>query len=191
MTTGAILLAAGLSRRFGSIKLNALLPDGSTLLEKTSRLLQSNISEIIVVTRPALLDAGVLANTGFTRQQIVVCPDADQGMGHSLAFGIRSLPAHWDACLVCLADMPFINASTLQQIHTRASRDRILIPTYQQQRGHPVAFGRDFFTELTQSRGDTGGRDVIKNHPDQLVLVELDDIGILQDIDTPEDLPAC
>ncbi len=191
MTTGAILLAAGFSRRFGSIKLTAMLPGNTTVLASTSRLLQNNVDELIVVTRPALFDAEVFASTDIPEQQIVLCPDAELGMGHSLACGIRALPAHWDACLVCLADMPFIKPSTLQQICSRADRSRIVIPAYQGQRGHPVCFGRDFFTELAQSQGDTGGRDVIKSHPEQLDLLEMDDAGILQDIDTPEDLPAC
>lgn len=191
MTTGAILLAAGFSRRFGSIKLNALLPDGRTVLQQSCHLLQSQFDNIIVVTRPALLDAGVFAGTGFSNPHLVLCPDAEQGMGHSLACAMRSLPAHWDACLVCLADMPFIKPSTLQLIHGRASKGRILIPAYQHQRGHPVCFGRDFFTELEQSKGDTGGRDVIKAHPDKVEVIDLQDAGILQDIDTPEDLSAC
>ena len=191
MTTGAILLAAGFSRRFGSIKLNALLPDGSTLLQRTSGLLQANFDNVIVVTRPALLDAGAFAGTRFSDEQIVLCHNADQGMGHSLACAVAALPGHWDACLVCLADMPFITTSTLQQIHANARKNRIVIPTYHHQRGHPVCFGRDFFAELQQSRGDTGGRDVIKAHPDKIKVIELDDAGILQDIDTPEDLSAC
>jgi len=191
MTTGAILLAAGFSRRFGSIKLNAVLPGGSTMLQHTSHVLQHNFNELIVITRPDLLDAGILSDTRFTDQQIVLCQEAELGMGHSLACGIRALPTHWDACLVCLADMPFIKASTLQKIRTKARKDSIVIPTFRHQRGHPICFGRDFFVELAQCRGDTGGRDVIKDHPDQVELVELDDAGILQDIDTPDELAAC
>jgi len=190
MTTGAILLAAGFSRRFGSIKLNAVLPDGRTVLQHTSHLLHRNFDELIVITRPALLEAGVLSGTLFSDQQIVLCQDAELGMGHTLTYGVRAIPAHWDACLVCLADMPFITASTLQQIRANASKNRIVIPAYRHQRGHPVCFGRDFFAELAQSHGDTGGRDVIKDHPDQIEVIELDDAGILQDIDTPEDLMA-
>lgn len=191
MTTGAILLAAGFSRRFGSIKLNARLADGSTVFRHTSDLLATVISEIIVVTRPALLEAGVLQHADLRQSQIVLCEDAELGMGHSLACGIRALPAHWDACLVCLADMPFLKAATLQQLQAAATPHRIVIPEYNQQRGHPVCFGRDFFAELAQSHGDTGGRDVIKRHADKVEPVAVDDAGILQDIDTPEDLSAC
>lgn len=185
------MLAAGFSRRFGSIKLSAMLANGNTVLQQTSRLLQYNIGDIIVVTRPALLEAGVLTGSGFDDTSIVLCQDSELGMGHSLACGIRALPGHWDACLVCLADMPFVKASTLQQILTRAAPDRIVIPQHQQQSGHPICFGRDFFSELAKSHGDTGGREVIKRHPDNIEVIAVNDAGILQDIDTPEDLSAC
>lgn len=191
MTTGAILLAAGFSRRFGDIKLNAVLPDGSTVLQQTARLLSDNINNVLVVTRPALLDANVLSKLTFSDEQIILCHDADQGMGHSLACAVRAIPVHWHACMVCLGDMPFLGASTLQQLQQNASSHEIIIPTFQGQRGHPVVFGRDFFAELSQSQGDTGGREVVRNHPDRVRLIELDDPGILQDIDTPEDIPAC
>lgn len=191
MTTGAILLAAGFSRRFGSIKLSAVLPDGSTVLQQTSRLLLGVTADVVVVTRPALRNAGVLDGTGFTDAQIVLCQDAELGMGHSLACGMRALPSHWDACLVCLADMPFIRASTLQLLQGRASQHRIIVPEYKHQRGHPICFGRDFFAELAQSQGDTGGREVIKHHAHKVEIIALDDPGILQDIDTPQDLTAC
>lgn len=191
MTTGAILLAAGFSRRFGDIKLNAVLPDGSTVLQKTARLLTDNINNVLVVTRPALLDANVLSKLTFSDQQIILCHDADQGMGHSLACAIRAIPEHWHACMVCLGDMPFLRPSTLQQLQQHASPHAIIIPTFQGQRGHPVVFGRDFFAELGRSQGDTGGREVVRNHPNRVQLIELDDPGILQDIDTPEDIPAC
>ncbi|HDZ09981.1 nucleotidyltransferase family protein [Pseudohongiella sp.] len=191
MTTGAILLAAGFSRRFGSIKLRAVLPDGSTMLQRTSRLLLSVTSDIMVITRPALRDTGVFDGTGLTDSQIVLCEDADLGMGHSLACGIRALPANWDACVICLADMPFIEPATLKQLLGKASHSRITVPEYKSQRGHPVCFGRDFFAELAQSQGDTGGREVIKHHPDKVDVMTLNDPGILQDIDTPQDLTAC
>lgn len=191
MTTGAILLAAGFSRRFGSIKLNAVLPDGDTVFQHTSRLLSGTFADIIVVTRPALRDAGVLAHSDISDSQIVLCHDANLGMGHSLACAMRALPQHWDACLVCLADMPFIKTSSLQKIVDSANPHRIVIPQFNNQRGHPICFGRDFFAELAQSQGDTGGRGVIGRHPDKVDLLTLDDAGILQDIDTPGDLSAC
>lgn len=191
MTTGAILLAAGFSRRFGSIKLNAVMADGRTVFQHTSHVLQSAVSEIIVVTRPALLAAGVLENSGFHPSQTVLCHDAELGMGHSLACGIRALPAHWDACLICLGDMPRIKTETLLQLQQAASPHRIIVPGFNQQRGHPICFGRDFFAELATSQGDTGGRDIIKRHATCVQLLPVNDAGIVQDIDTPEDLSAC
>lgn len=188
---GILLLAAGFSRRFGGIKLKALLPDGSTIFRKTLQNILQATDEILVVGRKELRDDG--AYDGFPasdEQTLVLCEDAEAGMGQSLAFGIEHLPGHWQSVLVCLADMPFIKPSTLIELMQNSREDRILIPVFDQQRGHPVSFGRQFFNELAQSHGDTGGRHLIRDHAQQVVEWPTDDRGILLDIDTPETLAA-
>jgi molybdenum cofactor cytidylyltransferase len=87
--------------------------------------------------------------------------------------------------------MPRIKTDTLQQLQQAASPHQIIVPEFNQQRGHPICFGRNFFAELAKSHGDTGGRDVIKRHANCVQLLPVSDAGIVQDIDTPEDLSAC
>lgn len=188
-STGAILLAAGFSRRFGGIKLEARLSDGSTLLQQCFNNVLQATENIIVVGRQELLQSGIYnflpKQTGI---QLLICPDAESGMGHSLAFAIKDIPQTWRSTLVCLGDMPFIKTETLKAIMAASSENNIVIPVWQSQRGHPVSFGRRYFKDLADSQGDTGGRNVIKQYPQHIKELQTDDVGVVQDIDTPEAL---
>ena len=87
------------------------------------------------------------------------------------------------------ADMPLIKCATLAAIvHELAAGRSLVAPTYQGQRGHPVGLGKRFGAQLLALDGDAGARDVIAAHQSELVLVECDDPGVLQDIDRREDL---
>lgn len=179
---GAIVLAAGFSNRFGNIKLCAPLPDGRSVFAHTLSAVAAAIDDIIVVTRD---EVAPLLPPHNARQ--LVFPDAEQGMGASLAYGISKVP-DWDGCLVCLADMPAVRPDTYIAIRDNLRPDRILVPRFQQQSGNPCAFSRRYFPELARLRGDRGGRVVIQQFPQSVDYLEVDDPAILLDIDTPDDL---
>lgn len=184
-TPGVILLAAGFSRRFGSIKLNALLPNGNSVAGQTLARIKAATDNILVVTRPELLHN--LLAAGSPPDQTVLCPDADKGMGHTLACGIQCIPA-WSGALVCLADMPFIETVTYTQLLNALSEDAIVVPEYRGQRGNPVGFGRKWFELLASATGDVGARGLIKEHADSIVRVAVEDEGVCRDVDVPGDL---
>jgi molybdenum cofactor cytidylyltransferase len=191
--TGVLLLAAGFSRRFGDIKLRARLRNGSSVFEQTLTRIAAATPRILVVTRPDLLDVPLTAQRvaqgldQSVRIDVVQCPDAHLGMGHTLAFGMAHLP-DWEGCLVSLGDMPFIATATYAQLLAALHHDTILLPQYAGEVGHPVGFGRDFFPALRAVQGDTGGRDVVRANRERVQLLPVGDAAILQDIDTPEDL---
>src|SRR5690606_29843509 len=135
--------AAGFSRRFGSIKLNALLPNGKTVFQQTLERIRGATDNILVVTRDELLDS--LLQAGAPKEKTVVCPDAELGMGHTLACGVRHMPEHWDGVLVCLADMPFVETSTYVTLLDALKPEVIVVPEYQGKRGNPVGFGGEWF----------------------------------------------
>jgi molybdenum cofactor cytidylyltransferase len=183
------LLAAGFSRRFGGIKLQAPLPDGNTILQRSFSNILQVTDNIIIVGREDLLSHGIY--DFLPRQsgvQLVMCDDAASGMAHSLVCAVKQIPNDWKSVLVCLGDMPFIQTDTLRAIIAASAESKIVIPVWQSQRGHPVSFGRDYFAELTASEGDTGGRHVIKKHKKNVQELQSTDQGILQDIDSPEAL---
>ena len=131
----AIILAAGFSTRFGSLKLCANLDNGLSVFAQTLERVSAALPHPIVVTRPEV--APLLAEFGA---HIEVFEGADQGMGATLAHSI-GLASDSAGCLICLADMPFIAVSTYQQISRQLSSNNIIIPSYHSKPGNPVAFG--------------------------------------------------
>ena len=182
MHIGALLLAAGFSNRFGGNKLLARLDNGSTVFAQTLDRLSPAVKEVVIVTRPDLISA-LEAN----ESQIQSFDDADQGMGASLAFGIK-FTRLWDACIVCLGDMPFVRTATYSLLIESADKERIVIPEYSGTRGNPVVFGCKHFDSLAELEGDSGGKSLLARHPQDLISIKVTDPAVLTDIDTPADL---
>lgn len=131
--------------------------------------------------------AAELREQGF---EIVCCPEDQNGLGASLAFGVRVTGGSigW---LVSLADMPYIKPKTAQTIAAHLRKGVIIVaPYFAGRRGHPVGFGRALGPQLGALTGDAGAVALIKSHRHLLVKVPCDDAGVLFDIDTPEDLAA-
>ena len=191
-TAGALVLAAGISRRFGGDKRSARLPSGTTVAAETLHHLSAAFDQVHVVLRDSDSDAFIESlSIAAPSAQFSRCKDAHLGMGHSLAHGV-ALVAEWDCLAVCLADMPFIQASTYLQLieafKAEAESGTILVPTYRSKRGHPVLFGSEHFPVMQLLRGDEGAKTVLKAQASNVRFVEIDDPAILQDIDQPADL---
>ena len=181
----ALVLGAGRGRRFGSDKRLARLPSGQTLLAATLARVLEVFERVVVVIR-ADDDPQVLGVD--SRVRVVRAAQADDGMGASLAAGISALDEDAQAVAVLLGDMPWIESGTLQALAGEARAGRIVLPVYQGQRGHPVIFGRDFWPALARVRGDQGGRQVVGGNPDACLWIEVEDAGVLRDVDVPRDL---
>ena len=181
------MLAAGYSRRFGADKRRLQLGDGRSLLSASLALPCSMLEEVWLVLRPDEAPAALDLPTGV---RIVQNPATAQGMGHSLAVGAERLLAESgaEAVAIFLADMPAIRRDSLETLFAHASANAIVLPSYQGKRGHPVLFGRAFWPQLAALSGDAGAKPVLQQHPEAVRIVELDDPGVLQDIDTPADL---
>ena len=188
-----VLLAAGYSTRFGSNKLLHPMPAGTPdagvpIALASARRFIEVLPEPVAVIRPRAQKLGTIrrdagCNTG-------VCKTAAEGMGVSLAEGVRAADdAHgW---VVALADMPYLRPDTVRIIAKALSEGAaIAAPSYRGERGHPVGFARRFLDDLSALRGDAGARDILKAHPDWITLYEVDDPGVLRDVDTPSDLEA-
>jgi molybdenum cofactor cytidylyltransferase len=177
-----ILLAADSGTRFGGDKLLFPLPDGTPVGVKAARNLLSGVDRGIAVVRPSDRRLADLLEAEGLR--VAFCPDAEAGMGTSLAFGV-SAAQDADGWLIALADMPFIQSDTIRSV---AGLLPIAAPQHQGRRGHPVGFAREFFCALTQLGGDQGARPLLDAHVARIHLFECEDCGIFADIDTPSDL---
>ena len=187
-----ILLAAGSSKRFGSNKLLQALPAGAPEagtpigLAAAKHLLDA-LPESIAVVRPRAQKLGKLLRDAGCNT--VVCKNAGEGMGTSLAAGVRAA-AEADGWVVALADMPFLRPETIRVIAKALSEGAaIAAPSYRGERGHPVGFARRFLEELSSLHGDSGARTLLDQHPDWVTAHEVEDPGVLRDIDKPSDLP--
>ncbi|GLQ32412.1 nucleotidyltransferase family protein [Litoribrevibacter albus] len=193
---GIIVLAAGQSRRFGSQKLLYPLKmdsqrDAQPMLGWTIENLKQVSDQLLVVVdanQPELINLLRSLDVDY-----VVNHHAEQGLGVSLACGINAISDEWDMAMIALGDMPFVQSESYQTLKHAAFPNAIVVPEVELasgefKRGNPVVFGRAFFEELALLDQDQGGRDVIKNHQDSVISVVIDDSGLLQDIDQPDDL---
>jgi len=184
----ALLLAAGRGTRFDPAgvqnKLLAPLPDGTPVACAAARALLATMSNVIAIVRPgaealahALNDAG--CNVFFST-------DAERGMGASLAAGVRATPDA-EGWIVALADMPWIAPSTVEALARRIDAGAsIVAPVFRGRRGHPVGFGAMHRAALSALDGDIGARRLLDTN--DVASIEVDDAGILADIDTRADL---
>jgi molybdenum cofactor cytidylyltransferase len=187
MTVGVLLLAAGSSRRFGSDKRRAVLGDGRTLLQTViDSIRASGLPLRVCLSAEDDALAGELGKHGIAT---IRCTRASEGMGGTLGEGAAALPP-WDAVLVALADMPVIRPETYARVAAHAERGGICVPFTGGAQGHPVAFGAEFLGELARCRQDRGARWVIDQHQAAVRRLDLDDPGILLDIDSQEALLA-
>lgn len=181
-----VLLAAGRGRRFGGDKLLAELGDGRKIAELSCANLHAVVDRLIAVVRPD--DDALAACLSAAGAEVCVCPDADKGMGVSLAFGVRQAPEA-DGWLIALADMPLVGASGIRRVADALRAGvAIAVPVSGQRRGHPVGFSCRFFEELNTLSGDAGARAILERHSAEIVGVPVEDAHTWHDIDTAEDL---
>lgn len=170
-----IVLAAGLGSRFrqsgGSThKLDALL-GGLPLLEHVRRSVAAAGLDCHVV-RPEVGAAGKAC-----------------GMGDSIARGVRAT-AHAGGWLILPGDLPLVSPLSLRQVAQSLASHPVVQPFWHGQSGHPVAFGLECFAALTALSGDTGAASIVRAHraAGTALALQLDDQGIVTDIDTLSDL---
>ncbi len=186
-----IVLAAGRSARFGAggHKLAQSLGASSVLAQTLACAIASQL-RTVVVTTSAFVE---IARNSVAARDVVVLPEvgsdgaATLGMGASIAAGVNASPdsAGW---LVLPGDMPLVRPSTLLAVARALDHHPVAYAQLRGRRGHPVGFAAELYTELTGLSGDEGARRVIARYP--AFAVEVDDPGILVDIDTEDDLDA-
>ena len=194
MKPAGIILAAGESSRMGRDK--ALLPfRDTTFLNNILSGFLPRLDPVIVVlgchaaTIRESIDTGPFEETGRKWPRVVVNADYRRGMLSSLRTGIAALPATVEAAMFTLVDHPDVAMETLDKLLAvyRETGPRLVIPRMRGWRGHPVIAARAVLDEITGLPAEGSPKDVIRAHREETVFVEVEDAGILRDVDTPGD----
>ncbi len=180
----ALLLAAGMSRRMGRSK--QLLPlDGQpAILRCLESILAAGVGEVTVVVGPG----GEEVEKAVRHLPVTIARNRIVGsdMAQSVRTGLARLRGTVSGVLVCLADHPLVTADTLRLLAEghQQTPEAIVIPTFRGRRGHPTLFPLPVLAELATL---PTLREVIRTRTDRIRLVELDDPGVIEDMDTPAD----
>jgi len=185
----AVLLAAGRSKRMGRNNKLLLDVDGIPLVRKSAiNTLNSNVASMTVVTgfdEDKIVDALSGLNVNFVKNV-----NFREGLSSSLKAGLANITPSPSAVIICLADMPKIQPEHINRIIENFDPLRgweICIPTNNGKRGNPVLIGSRFFPHIFETSGDFGAKQVMKNHPEKIVEVEIGTSDIHFDIDTQDE----
>jgi len=185
----AIVIAAGESKRMGRTK-QLLSWQGKVLLQHAlDSILDSEVDEVILVL--GCEAERILKKVDTQKIKVVLNPDYPQGMITSIQHGLKALERGVEAFFIVLGDQPGISSQIYNQLIREFRRvypsKRIFLPTYQGKKGHPALFSIDYREEGSALKGDVGFRQIILDHPSDLLLIEMGASAVLEDIDTPED----
>jgi molybdenum cofactor cytidylyltransferase len=187
-----VVLAAGRSSRMGGP--NKLLAEigGKPLVRiVVDAVLASRARPVVVVTGHQR-DKVEAALAGLP-VKFVHNPHFADGLGTSLKAGIAALPAEADGAIVCLGDMPQVDAALIDRLIGAFDPDHgalVVLPTIDGKRGNPVVWSRRFFPDLMAVEGDVGARYLIGRYTEAVAEVPLTGAAALTDVDTPEALEA-
>ncbi|MGZ8372179.1 MAG: NTP transferase domain-containing protein [Rhodoplanes sp.] len=188
----AIVLAAGRSSRMGgSNKLLAEIGGRPLVRIAVEEALASRARPVIVVTGHQRESV----ETALTGLDVVLVhnPAYADGLSTSLKTGIAAAPPSADGAIVCLGDMPQVDARLIDSLLSAFDPEQgalIVVPTTAGKRGNPIVWSRRFFADLAALTGDVGARGLIATYPEAVVEVAVADAAAFTDIDTPDALDA-
>ncbi len=183
----AIVLAAGKSTRMGSNKMLADFRGNPMVRATVANILASSVDEVVVVTgheKEAVEAALANLHVRFAHN-----PDFAAGLATSLAAGIKAIAGRADSALICLADMPLVDARIIDRLvaaYNPTENRNIIAPTYKGERGNPVLWSAQYFPQLMALSGDKGARNLIEECKSEAVEVEAESDAVLRDADTVE-----
>jgi molybdenum cofactor cytidylyltransferase len=185
----ALVPAAGMSIRLGSNKLLLLFKGKPLIAHAVDTLLSSAVDEVIVVLGHEA--ERVRAAIGEKRVTFVENRDYHQGLGSSVRAGVAALASRASAIMIYLPDQPLLEPAEVNLLirafaEAGKTGKNIVVPLFRGQRGNPVIVGASYRAAILAVVGETGCRRVIKQHPDQVLTVEMETDHVIRDIDTME-----
>ena len=183
----AIILAAGSSRRMGSQKLLMPFGEGCIIETVVDHVLNSKVDEVVVVLGAD--HEKVRQTLGDRPVKFCHNTEHEKGMFSSVICGLQSVPADVGSVLIYLGDQPGIPPHVTDAVIEAYNEELygIVIPVHMHKRGHPLLVDLKYRREIEKLDLEQGLRALRHHFPQDVLEVEVDEPGILVDIDTPED----
>jgi molybdenum cofactor cytidylyltransferase len=185
VSVAALILAAGESRRMGFPKALLLYRD-DTFLDTLVGLFAARCQPVIVVLGA---HAGRIREGARRPATFVTNADYQRGQTSSMQCGLRAVPPGAESVLFTLVDHPAVAPATLDALlagpgpPVRIPRPLLRVPRYQGRRGHPIWFSRELIAEFLDLPENGTARDIVRSHAARTEFLDVDDAGILADID--------
>ncbi len=188
MQPNIMLLAAGLSSRMGGVNKLLLQHEGAAMITHSAQFFRAHFQNVFIITgfeadkiKQACkgLDVRFIYNSDFT-----------QGLETSFKAGLKGLPREKAPLMAALADQIFLNAADIAAVQTAYARqggEKVIIPQYQGQRGHPILFPPYALDIMRAGPPVMSGRQFINRYSQCCHFIEMGQAHCIQDIDTPED----
>lgn len=184
----ALILAAGESKRMGQPKMLLPWSEGTVISRVAAIFRKAGVEDILVVTGGAReqvedailhLDVRTIYNKDFAKGEML----------SSIQCGVGALTHPTQAMLIGLGDQPQVQERSVRMVCDAfiETKSNIVVPSFQMRRGHPWLVARPFWDELLNLKSPQSPRDFLNTHSENIQYVNVDDPGILADLDTPED----
>lgn len=183
-----VILSAGDSKRMGQPK--ALLNlNGETFLNTIIKNLVAAYFDPLILVLGTNYELVKESLPDDNKINLLRNPNPEQGQLSSLQIAINELPPDCNGLLQTLVDHPLVKLSTYKFLYNEAQKknDEIIIPVFRGRRGHPVYFGKKYFSDLLNAPLNRGARYVVDKYSKQVQHLEIMDKGVILDIDTPID----
>lgn len=182
-----VLAAGGSTRMTGGHKLLEIVEGRPLVTWSVRAALEASLGPVVVVTgdRAREVEAAVPPEASCVEH-----PGWRSGMAGSLRVGVDALPSEIDAFAISLGDMPAVRPAHYRALRAAWTPGRIVVPTHDGRRGHPVIWPADLRPEMADLHGDRGARPLLDRHADLVMEVPIPDPAVVSDVDTRADLES-
>ena len=185
-----VLLAAGMSQRLRGVNKLLISLNGKPLIRQVAETYLKSLAKNLLVVTGYEVNQVRNALDGLP-VKFVHNAEYKAGLSSSIYAGIKEASFNTAGALIALGDMPHISENTINtviEIFEKSNRKFVCRPVFRGTQGHPVLWPKVYFSELLSLTGDQGAQSLLDHFPTRLKLIEVDDSGILQDFDRPQDI---